>query len=76
MSPVTSGDFRGAAEPTLKVHSLVGAAFAFRVPAAAIDIGSLFHRLTLGTAVLFRRDARANRVCALIAFFCVHASLP
>jgi hypothetical protein len=62
--------------PIWKRLLLVGAAFAFRVPAPAIDIGSLFHGLALGTAVLFRRYARANRVRALIAFFCVHASLP
>jgi hypothetical protein len=55
---------------------LVRAPFAFRMPAAAIDIGPLFHGLTLGTAILFRRHARANGMCALLAFFGVHASLP
>jgi hypothetical protein len=59
-----------------KAVLLVGAPFAFRMPAAAIDIGSLFHGLALGAAVFFRRDARANGVCALMAFFGVHASLP
>ena len=54
----------------------MGAPLAFRMPAATIDIGSLFHGLALGTAVLFRRDARADGVCALMTLFGVHASLP
>ena len=47
----------------------MGASFAFRMPAPAIDIGCLFHRLASCAAVFaFRYRATAHGVCAFLSF--------
>lgn len=44
---------------------LVRLAFASRMPAAAVNVGSFFHRLTCSAAILFGSGTGTIRVCAL-----------